>query len=370
MMTYFLNKFRINHYLVGLLIILLALTILFFLIFNFWSVGIDYYYTYHVTTEKWLQGETKLYDNNNQGFYNLPWLLVLFIPLHFLPLAISNTILILLSLLAILTAIIILMGFKQSTIFIILALLNPIIFDLLFIRSQIDAFILLGVALGWLAIKQQRPWLFSLSILLLTLKPINILLIIILFIYAIRHWPIFLWIKTIILPLSFTLLFCLIDGFTWLGRYFYFVFKWLPTQRYPEFLTTIWYSFQQLGLPVWPIIVFGLTAIIGLIKVTRTDGFNQLTLNLCLATNLVFSPYALTYHYVLLIPAFLWLANKSLCLGILAYFITLTPFILLIINLKVTWINILYPIFILLALWWIIIRKKGSPKHALNYISF
>src|SRR5260221_11293644 len=69
---------------------------------RFWPIGPDYYFTFHRTAEKWLNGETRLYYDNQTtevhvnhdiGFFNAPWTLVILVSLAFLQLVVLQAIL-------------------------------------------------------------------------------------------------------------------------------------------------------------------------------------------------------------------------------------------------------------------------------------
>src|SRR5690242_15030290 len=67
-----------------------------------WPIGPDYYFTFHRTAEKWLLGETHLYDDNptvevpgnpDIGYFSVPWLLIILVPLALLSLQLGQAVL-------------------------------------------------------------------------------------------------------------------------------------------------------------------------------------------------------------------------------------------------------------------------------------
>lgn len=153
-----------------------------------WPIGPDYYFTFRPAAEKFLQGETRLYDQETLGFFNAPWLLLYFIPVTQLSLRAGQALLTVSTLAMLLAAPGLLREERAFPFYAsVTALLNLHTFDLL-IRGQVDGFSLLGVALGWWAIRQHRPWALSLAFWLMAIKPINIALVAVIYLIAVRHW--------------------------------------------------------------------------------------------------------------------------------------------------------------------------------------
>ncbi|GIV80701.1 MAG: hypothetical protein KatS3mg051_0055 [Anaerolineae bacterium] len=154
-----------------------------------WPIGPDYYFTFRPAAEKFLQGETRLYDQETLGFFNAPWLLLYFIPVTQLSLRAGQALLTVSTLAMLLAAPGLLREERAFPVYaFVFALLNLHTFDLL-IRGQVDGFSLLGIAVGWWAIQQHRPWALSLAFWLMAIKPINVALCAALYLIVIRSWP-------------------------------------------------------------------------------------------------------------------------------------------------------------------------------------
>lgn len=324
-----------------------------------WPLGPDYYYTYYQVSQRWLRGETRLYDEQSRGFYNAPWTLILIVPLSLLRVRVGEAVLNTMSLLGMLATARFFRGSKPTRVFaIILSLANLHAFDLL-LRGQIDAFVLMGIGLGWAAIRNKRPLLLSVAFWLISIKPQNALLVIALFLWGIRKWPISDCMKVLSLPLLSFLVSGLIIGFDWPVRY------WTSLQTHPPYLylqTTIWRGASQLGIAVWPLVLAGAVAVAGLIDLARKKGMNEQTLGIALATNIAFTPYALGSHYILLVPALLFLARWSWKAVLLAYLTTWTPLLRLIWGFDITWVDTVYPVTLLLACWLAVLRGPISTE--------
>lgn len=324
-----------------------------------WPLGPDYYYTYQSVSRKWLRGETELYDAQSRGFYNAPWTLILTVPLSFLPLQLGNGLLNTVSLLSMVAALHFLRESASAPIYaLVLPLANPHTFDLL-IRGQIDALVLLGVALGWFAIRNKRPLMVSMALWLMSTKPQNVLLIIALFLWAIRRWPTQDWIKVLSLPVLSFVASSLVIGFDWPVRY------WSSLRVHPPYTyvrTTIWRGASQSGIPRWPLILCSLAAIAVLGVLARREGLSRRTLSIALATNLLFTPYALGYHYVLLIPAVFHLAVDDWRAALLAYLATWTPLLRLRWGFDIAWVDATYPMILLAAHWFPFLRRFISRE--------
>lgn len=313
-----------------------------------WPVGADYYHTYQKVSTGWLRGETKLYDSQSHGFYNAPWALLLTVPLSLLPMRVANGLLNAISLLAMLAAVHLVLESRHAPVYaLFLPLATPHTFDLL-IRGQIDAFVLLGVAVGWFAIANRQPLTLSMALWLMSIKPQNVLLVIVLFLWAIRYWSLKDWIMISSLPLVSFLAANRILGFDWPLRY------WSNLRGHPPLsyaVTTVWRGASKSGMPGWPLIVCSLAAMTGLTALAREEGLTTRTLSIALATNLLFTPYALGYHYVLLIPAMLYLTIKDWKVALLPYLVTWSPFLRLRWGFDIAWVDAAYPAILLVAHW-------------------
>lgn len=96
--------------------------------------------------------------------------------------------------------------------------------------------------------------------------------------------------------------------------------------------TTLWRLPEPLGfqqeLASWLFILVAIAFGIALIKTRKVD---HRTLALAISVNLVFSPYVLGSHYVLLVPVFVILAQEFKWM-LAAWLLTLIPIILTVIT--------------------------------------
>jgi len=67
------------------ILFLVLLLVLFFVFSEIWPTGPDYYSTFRPVSEKFLQGETQLYDTVGYGYFNAPWGVLLIAPTLILP---------------------------------------------------------------------------------------------------------------------------------------------------------------------------------------------------------------------------------------------------------------------------------------------
>ena len=322
-----------------------------------WPLGPDYYYTYFSATQAWLRGATRLYDHGFHNFYNAPWTLVLLVPLVWLPLPWGGAVLNVLSLVALAFAA---HPFRKegqiSVLFVVLAVANLHTFDLL-IRGQVDALGLAGVAIGWIAFRREQPWLMSTGFWLMSLKPNNLLLAGVLFLIAMRRWPLLDWIRALSLPVvSLGISFALF-GLDWPVRYVKnFSIPCEPCYA-SEWIVTLWRAAGALHIPAMLVVFLCALALLAFAYAVWKVGLTWTTLSLALATNLAVTPYGLGYHYVLLIPAFLFVASRSRPLAVVAYALTWTPLLRLRWGFAVTWVDFGYLLVLLMGVWWVSWRE-------------
>lgn len=315
-----------------------------------WPIGPDYYFTFRPAAEKFLQGETRLYDQETLGFFNAPWLLLFFVPVTQLSLRLGQALLTV-GTLAMLLATTGLMReeypFPPYTY--VVALLNLHTFDLL-IRGQVDGFSLLGVALGWWAIRRHRPWTLSLAFWLMAIKPINILLAALLYLIDIRHWCLRDQIKALALPVLSLLISFLFLGADWPARYVenYQIFS--PPKAY--LTLTLWRIARSIHFPFWPLIVLAGGCVALTLLLAWRVGPHPWTLSIALATNLVFAQYATGNHYVNLIPAVLFTGARSRRVATVAYLTTFTPLLRMWFGTRIAPIDLLYPLTLFVAGWY------------------
>jgi len=320
---------------------------------QYFPITADFPIFYH-TAEGWREGTTILYDGSSPNFYNLPWTLFLFIPYTYLPLKIAQTIFIIMSLACIFATIHIV---RQHTNFplytVILALLNLHIVDFL-IRGQLDAIVLFGVGLGLYAIIAQSGWVLSFALLMMSIKPQNIILLTLLFFYGIRHWHLSKLIQVVSLPVLAIILSGFLVGFDWPLRWIQ-QYQTRPPLNFVKI--TIWRITEYWHIPSWIPIILAIIALITFAKLVYETGFNYNSFILAIATNIVFSTYAMGYHYILLIPVIMYVAYKNWKLGLVINLTGWFPFSRVIWHMEVVWLDFAYPVLSLLAAWYYVNRS-------------
>jgi hypothetical protein len=330
--------------------------IIFILAGIYWPVGPDYYFTGRPVAEAFFQGRSKIYDATSRTFYYAPWSIFLFYPGIFLPIQFGQAILNLIAAAGmVFTAIIINPKDKTNLTGIVLAICTLHTFDVL-IRSNIDGLLTLAIGLGWLAIQKRRPALLGASFWLLSIKPVNVILAGLAFLWMIRHWS-RRELLIAILPLALTVLLSFpIFGFDWPLRYIENM-NALPPYIYLQ--TSLWRSLALLQIP--EAIAKGISLLILLafaVWIFKTPQITPEFFALLLAANLTFSTYTLGSHYVILIPAFVILTARD-PRACLLWLLTLTPLLRLIFGFDITPLDIVYPVAMLL--WLVYVFFKDRP---------
>ena len=329
--------------------------------------GPDYYYTQRPIAERLLHGQTRLYDGYSYGLYNAPWSIVLIIPLTLLSVPVGQAVLTVMSFLGIILAVHAVRESERTpVVFVVLAVVNLHTFDLV-IRGNLDAFLLAGVGLSWIGFQRKNPWLLSLGFWLMSIKPVNVALAGLLFLLAMRRWPFRDWLKAASLLLVSLVVSLLVNGLDWPLRY---VNTYKADPPYTYLIVTVWRAAGALHLPTALIVALCGIALAGWGFAVWKVGLTQFTLGLALATNLIVSPYALGYHYILLIPAFLYVARRRPGLALLAYAATWTPLLRLRLGFSITWIDLAYPLIVLASLWLIgwkdVVVGPASKGHTVT----
>ncbi len=326
---------------------------------NLWQIGPDYF-VYRTTAEKWLGGVTRLYDENGRNFFNPPWTLLLIIPLTFFPLKLGMAVLNLASLISLVGAARMFQKTKPISPLYILPAILTLYTILLLLNGQIDSFVLLGLAISWWAVSNRRAGWLSLGLTLLLIKPLNVALVLLILVIAVRHWSVQEWLKAILLPLGLSLLAGLIIGFDWPLRYIenYSVSPPIAGDK----IVTLWQVTALLNIPSILVAVSGIIAVAALVVVAWRKGVNEWTLSAALVVTFIWTPYAWNYHYVMLIPAFLYVAlvnrRASLLIFGLSWLLTMR---LASGGQVYSLLDLAYPIMLGLVIW--SVRQQGNFKE-------
>jgi hypothetical protein len=291
---------------------------------------------YVMTARGWIAGETRLYDGFTPSYYT-PWAYVPFIPLAVLPDRVGQFIFNALSLFATIWATAVLSkATKWSSL--ALAICN-LYTAILILCGQWDGIVLLSIALGWVAVEKQKPWLLGLAILGMTTKPTNILLPLILLAIAVSKWR-FADLVRASVPLGVAVLLSFLSlGLDWPLRYVQFLWYFGPPASYKLLVlggTVAEYgsSLRDYTGPYWLpcFVLMALGVLVWLIKLVRQYGVNRRTLYLSLVANLILSPYAMVYHFIYVSPAMAEIVERSRGWGAFLYGIGLLEFASLLIG--------------------------------------
>jgi hypothetical protein len=334
-----------------------------FLFATYWPVGVDYYYTFRPAAERWTSGQISLYGDNGCGYYASPWGIFLILPTLLLPTAYGQALLNTFTLMALLFSIYAFTsGQAQSRSRLVvwfLGLANLHTFDLL-IRGNLDAIPAAGLGVSLLGINATNPLLLGMGLWLLSIKPVNVLLPILVIVWLTRHWP-RRHIGLYLLPVVATFLLSLpLFGPDWPLRYLRFVAT-KPPLTYLQ--TSLWRGLAFVGLEQWwsPAVAAPILIVFAATVVKAAKNSTVWPLALAISTNLFITPYALGSHYVLLVPVFVLLVGQRKWLVTL-WLLTLTPLLRLVGGFELSWIDIGFPMAVMIASLWICWRVTSERQ--------
>jgi hypothetical protein len=288
----------------------------------------DYVETFQPGVFNWLMGTADLYAPPLH--INPPWYAAILLPIVSLPLGMAQVLLTAASLSIIIFSITRFGPFPLAAL--AFALLNRNTLNLLGC-GETDTFVLLGVTIGYIAARKRHTALLALAFVLMAIKPPNILLVGLLYLWETRDW------KALAFGASVSLVFIPFLGIDYplrmIGNYVTH-----PPAAYAQ--TAIW----RYTTDPFPVAVLGILALAGLAHAIRRQGLNEWTLGLALATNLVFTPYALSAHYVLLTFPLVYIARRNLWMSAIIFLISWIPFFS-----GQTAMYLFYPVSILAVLW-------------------
>lgn len=321
----------------SLLLFLASLLLAIFAIYLMTPIVGDYYSFMRPVTLAFLSGERNLYDFQSPNLYYAPWAMGLWIPFVAYPYLVgqeANTFIVLL--IALISIALLQKGVPQVAI--LLAVLNiPNL--VLIVSGEVDALILFGVVIGYIAVRRKNTALLAVALFIMAMKPQNVLLVITFFLIISRAW------KSVLLPIGAALASGFLIGLDWPLRYL------SNLQSAPPMIdrrVELWRS----DIPPIILAVLAILAIAALVYVVKRDGFNEWAFSLAIATNLVFSVYALWVHFVLLIPILLFLARRDWRLALIpwsiSWFLPFTPR-------GAPWFGMIYPLTVFFVLWLVVL---------------
>lgn len=336
------------------------------LLARYWPGGVDYYFYFYPISHKWLGGRTQLFDQESIGYFHPPWTLWMTLLFTLWPYEIGRALLWLASVAFIIGGVIVFSrpGWGRP-LALAAALFNLHTFDLLY-RGQIDAFNVLGVTLGWLALGRRDPWLMGLAYIALMMKPPNGL--------AAGAWLLMLsilyWQRRklgISLSLPFTLALATLVVFPgW-------PLRWPDALRQsppvPIWETSIWHILDLFDLPAvigW--VICGLALAVTFWAWRRLDLVpewerNLARLMLVVAVTFVVTPYTLSYHYVLLIGVVIpYLSRYRLAAVITLYMLTFLPVLRAFIGATNAWIDYFFVLAVFAAVIKVVLDLSAARR--------
>lgn len=306
--------------------------------------AVDFNHVFYPVTRAWLTGDARLYTPSTAGFYHPPWTVLGLAPLSLLPYRPALAVLILLTLAALVIAVIVTdYDPHRRPWSLALTLFNLHTYDLL-ARGQIEVFAFVGLALGWIAYRNRQPWRLGLALVLLSVNAPNTLLLL-----ALLWWMMWRqggWRDGLrsALPLLATGLGSLLVFGLWPLRWVVQMRAYQPQQVW---LTTIWRAAEQLGIsPLVPWIVAGAVLVVTVLAWKRLPApgdvhADRQRLLLILAATLLVTPYSLSYRLVALLVLALpyFIAHQPL-IAVGLYGLTFTPLLRIWIGPENAWVDL------------------------------
>lgn len=361
-----MNKQIEMQWFMGSIVLVLA----YFLIVHTFPITTDYYYYYGYIPNKIMIGEYQLYDPDII-FGLLPWIIPFLALISQLPLIYGQ------SILTLLNAIGLVLGaktFAQKSIdeqqrfyWWLLPIFTLHSFDLL-IRTNLDGLVLLGITLVWIGLQRRRPLIMGVGMWLLTIKPFHLILFAVWILWGVRRWkPKELLLVIAPVGISF-IASTVILGFQWIPNYISLMLMDASGEVdiMPTYLqTSLWRFLEYVGLPSdWGLSIMILSYIVGFAFVFTRKHVEANAIGIVIGLPIVFSTYAMGYHYVLLIPAFVILLQHHRNYAAI-WLLTLTPLLRLYWSFNYVWLDSLYALTILICsiyLYYFSIRPN-APVH-------
>jgi hypothetical protein len=324
----------------------------------------DYMSFIRSSTINWLHRETSLYDPNAPGFYFMPWSLLLFIPTVWFPPAIGQGMLNVLTLIGVLMAVRI-FGDGVSWWLKFLACIPFSLFVLL-ITGNLDGIVLLGFCMSLWGIKSRQPFLLATGLWLATMKPINILPLLVFVFATTWRWS---W-KDKFKALSLLFISIIVSfplfGLDWPLRYYSYLTT-TPPLEFP--IVTIWRIGNQFDIPIHFLLAMSAMILVVTAIEIKIYGFNFVTFSLATAAWIIITPYALIIHYVLLIPAFLITANHMKGVGVVAFLMTYLTLLRVPYGYGIIYVDMIYPLLLWISILYILHSHKNIPEYQLIQIA-
>jgi hypothetical protein len=314
----------------------------------------------------WVAGKAPLYGAGSVYYNYTPWLLLVYLPVSFIPHPFGQLIFNTLSLSLLIWSTWYLS--KPISWWAMAISLTTVYTGMLIMLGQWDALVLASLTLGWIGFQRRNPWVLGIALVGMTTKYTNVIIPMLLLLFAIRAWPIQKIIRLAIIPLVTLGGSFLVAGWDWPIRYSHLLSVTLAYFHNYEVMTifskaTYPISYGQILPPFGTILIICLAGISFylLFRIVRR-GVNLDSMNLALALNLVISPYFTFHHLIYLAPLQAQMLNKHRVWGFIMYGGAILDLLLM-------WLGVGLIVYPLVALVILIIVTFGSlPRsESLNH---
>jgi len=288
----------------------------------------DYLHWFRPVTLNWARDTMRLYVDT-PGFRNPPWTVLLLLPFALLPTSWGAGLVRLLTVGSVMVAAQTLVESRQARLSGgLLALFSVPMLDALY-RVQLVGFVILGAALGQVALRRRDPFLLVLALLLVTVKPqLSILLVLLWLWVALRYWPDHLRWRVIIGCIGWMAGTLALFGPRWPLDWLAESGNWLMPDH-PALLSSPWKASLSLGLPAWSPAALALAlGLAGGPHILQTRGQSPLTAGWAVVLSMLLTPYQHPFDsLVLLALALPPSAAISVAVACLLYILSFSPFL-------------------------------------------
>lgn len=282
----------------------------------------DFKNAFYRVTRDWLEGETQLYDENSRGFWNAPWHILILAPFALFSEDAAYILYTFVSLGALIATVQYWIQELRPPHWLVFAgIFNLSTFALLY-AGQMDTVLFVGVTVGYWAVQKQRAVWLSVALALLLIKPQNVALPMLLFLYSVRSWPLHEKLKSISLPVGLVAVFIPIIGWDWPLRFLENLQAESPVGG-PE--RTIWGLAVRFDVPLMLPLLLAMLAIAWFLYRMKQGHSDAYGLCLALATNFFVSPYVHLHHYVILVIPLFYVTRHHAGLAAIAILALWTP---------------------------------------------
>ncbi|MFN8378531.1 MAG: glycosyltransferase family 87 protein [Anaerolineae bacterium] len=347
-----------SNRLVSVLAIVAGLVMLFSLVEHYWPIGPDYYYHYRPLADEWVSGSWRLYGDDQVYLVYPPWSALFIAPLGLMSLDAGKAALFLLTTICIVASLRLIYGrWRVPRWVLFVSLANLYTLDAL-LRGQLDTVALFGMVSAWWAARNNHPWILSIALCVATVKPpANIVLPLLAILFELRHWSIGNIARVATFPLLCIAGSFVVFGLTW-------PVEFLQNLQGPiNYLSiSLWRAGNLLGIPsTWIGAMCTVLVLLVLYEILHSP-LNLRALSIAIAANLLVTPYANGDYYVLLIPAFAYVAARNWKWSVLAYAFSFTPLLRTVFGYDAAVADLFFPVILLACSWFL--PDRTAQDHA------